>query len=63
MRTFCKKRPPSSLRSYGLCCFPEGLFDIFVSQAIDKRVEQWVDHSVEQGSHFVSLQGVRGTWP
>ena len=63
MRTFCKNRSPSSLRSYGLCCFPEGLFDIFVSQAIDERVEQWIDHSVEQGSHFVSLQGVGGARP
>lgn len=31
--------------------------------AIDERVEQWVDHSVEQGSRFVSFQGVGGTWP
>ena len=63
MRTFCKKRSPSSLRSYGLCRFPEGLFDVFVSQAIDERVEQWVDQCVEQGSHFVSLQGVGGARP
>ena len=38
------KRSPSSLRSYSLCCFPEGPFNIFVSQAIDERVEQWIDH-------------------
>ena len=57
------KRSPSSLRSYSLCCFPEGRFNIFVSQAIDERVEQWIDHSVKQRCHFVLPKGVGGTWP
>lgn len=43
--------------------FSMSCFDIFVSQAIDDRVEQWVDHSVEQDSHFVILQGVGEAWP
>lgn len=40
--------------------FPEGIFHIFVPQAIDQRVQHGIDYCVKDRGHFDSLSRVFG---